>query len=152
MEQLTRKDVLKIARDYYRNDGLTGWDPSSGGCLYFTDDGGHCAVGAVLKHLGYAKDDLELGDRDLNEATNAGEVLQKLDGFRARLLPEVYKEEESLVDLSPVAKGCKLKTRSFLEVMQERHDRFAEMESEDVSQKIADSLGDLARKLNISLD
>lgn len=138
-KQLTKADILRIVYDYYNNDGVHGWDDDIGGCVYFTDDGGHCAVGAVLDHLRFSKDDLELGDRDLNDETGVTELVHNLPGFKEKLAPDTYGTTNGYNRWgSPVC-------NSFLTRLQERHDDIADSGDDDVSSEIASAIVDFAK-------
>ena len=88
MEKLTAQNVADIAYRYYANGGKSGHTPgdrSPDGCTYFRSDGGRCAIGAVLDHLGYTKKDL--GDH--NELTTVSMLFDELPGIREKFSCDV---------------------------------------------------------------
>lgn len=115
MDRLKRQDVFDLVYRHYANGGLPGYDYNAGQCVYFADDGGHCAVGVLLVHLGFTREDLDTETGDLNEETCAFDLINKLDGFTDRLAPEVIAEDGSWPN-----------KRTFLNRMQHAHDMAAE--------------------------
>jgi len=119
MDKLTRQDVFNVVYSHYADGGLPGYDYNAGSCVYFSDDGGHCAVGVLLVHLGFQRDSLliegEVETEDLNYEACAFDLINKLDGFTDRLAPEVIAKDGSV----PLY-------RTFLNRMQHAHDMAAE--------------------------
>ncbi|MCI0557191.1 MAG: hypothetical protein MN733_01760, partial [Nitrososphaera sp.] len=91
MNKLSKQDVFNIAYSHYANGGLPGYDLDTKECVYFADDGGHCAVGAVLAYLGYEREDLKLDYVDLSNK-KVFSLIDYLPGFARRFRANVDTE------------------------------------------------------------
>lgn len=72
MTKLSRQNLVNMTHKYYADGGIAGYNGDS--CVYFGDDGGRCAIGVVLDHLGFSREDLN----GCNDDTDARELTEFL--------------------------------------------------------------------------
>ena len=70
--QLDRQDVFNLVWDFYAKGGKPGLNETDITCVYFGNDGGQCAWGVVLGHLGINADVIQeesSNDRDAEDVS-----------------------------------------------------------------------------------
>lgn len=73
-EKLSEQDIFNLVYTYYKNGGKPGWEDNE--CRYLTSDGGMCAGGILLKHLGVSDYDLEDASKLGNHSPSIEKMLQ----------------------------------------------------------------------------
>lgn len=122
MKQLTKQEVFDIVYKFYRDGGKPGWDKSRG-CVYFAPNGGRCAVGVMLSHLGFERSDLQFEDEGREYDYNSDNCVSDLEDHFGKELTESFAPE--VFEQKPDGFQHEVEN-PFLQRLQNAHDKAAE--------------------------
>ena len=137
MEKLNKQDVFDLVYNHYADGGLPGFCTYERQCVYFADNGGNCAMGVLLAHLGFTREELRVEHddgsvEDFNEEKGADDVVSEFgERLTSRLTPNVW-EDHYLPTGSTHPQN-----RTFLLRMQGTHDSVAEGIDDEEEQRRA---------------